>query len=89
MASSDRGYAWIVLSAAFLQHILFACPLGSMGIFLVEIKAHFQCSQTEVSLVAMLSFVVGMLLGKSPNVDWNVFPILLNHMHISDELFTQ
>lgn len=59
----DKGYAWIVLFAVFMNHVIVDGLLFSFGIFKIEFDEYFQKGSAQTTLVGSISSAVCLITG--------------------------
>ena len=62
----DHGFAYVILLASFIGHIIIVGICFSLGLFYVEFREVFWESKGSVALVSSLNAAFLFLTGESP-----------------------
>ena len=59
----DKGYAWWILLAVFMNHIIVDGLMFSFGIFKIEFENYFEQGDGMTSLVGSILSATGLMTG--------------------------
>ena len=64
----DRGYAWAVLFAVFMNHVIVDGIMFSFGIFKIQFTDYFLEGEARTTLVGSISSAICLLSGMQYHV---------------------
>ena len=68
----DTGYAWVILAANFVLHLLAGSGLAPFGILLVEYLEQFNQSKASTAGIAAARLATWGLSGKTSIIDIDI-----------------
>lgn len=60
----DHGYAWVVLFAAVMLNVMSEMAFSGVGVFIVELKRHFDSKKSVIIGIGAILLSIGFLCSK-------------------------
>ena len=60
ISHKDQGYAWVILLAGFLAHVMANMGEGMMGVLVVELTHSFDASSSQIVAASTTQLGVSM-----------------------------